>query len=314
MVIPFVLHIWKVLIKSNVLLLFSALLKSCCFSDNRPESLLVDVKGENSLNSLGKGDNSAELIYGQTGYESLEENSTENKTHCEHVKESQSANLRQMPMSNEYYKNLKSNIDDGNGKRECENSSGFSNKFYMISVSDSKFQNPEIQHFISDFNESENVLPALARNPDPWIPTDFEYSSCTGSSGSEKTSPTQFTPSSNETIVVPGYQSVNEVIDCASTDQASISFHNDVNLIKEKLLCNNNPHIISCETTIIPVENGYKDIQSLLQNSGEQQSLTTEPELKQLCGPALHTSPGIQIDCSYHRVWSHSSEENFPEL
>lgn len=282
--------------------MFSALLKSCCFPDNRPESPLVDVRGENSLNSTGKDGNSAEVIYGQTGYESLDENSTENNTHWELVKESHLANLGQMPMSNEYYKNLKSSSDNGNVKRECETSSGFSNKFYMFSLSDPNFQNSEIQHFISDFNESENVMPALARNPDPLIPTDFEYGPCTGCSGSEKTSPTQFTPSSNEITVVPEYQSVNEVIDCASTHQASISSHNDVNLIKEKLICSNNPQNISCETAIIPVENGYKDFQSLCRNSREQQSLTTEPEQKHLCGPALHISPGIQIDCSYHRV------------
>ncbi|XP_026785360.1 uncharacterized protein il4r.2 [Pangasianodon hypophthalmus] len=267
----------------------------------RPASSLVDVRGENSLNSLGKNGSSAEVIYGQTGNESSEENSNENNTQWELVRASQSTNLCQMPMSNKYYKNLNSNSDDCNVQSECGNSSGVSNKFYMFSVSD-KFHNPAISHFMNDFNESENVFPGLAKNLDPVIPTDFEYGPCTGCSGSENASPTQFTPSSNDIAVVPGYQSINEVIDCASTDHAFISSHNDINLIMEKLICSKIPQNTSCQTTIIPVENGYKDFQSLLRNSEEQQSLTTEPELKHLCGPALHISPGIQIDSSYHRV------------
>ncbi|MCJ8746470.1 hypothetical protein PDJAM_G00142180 [Pangasius djambal] len=241
----------------------------------RPASSLVDVRDENILSSLGKNGSSAEVIYGQTGNESSEENTNENNTRWELLRESQSTNLCQMPMSNKYYKNLNSNSDDCNVQCESGNSSGISNKFYMFSVSD-KIHNPDISHF----NESENVFPGLAKNP----------------------SPTQFTPSSNDIAVVPGYQSVSEVIDCASTDHAFISSHNDINLIMEKLICSKNPQNTSCKTTIIPVENGYKDFQSLLRNSGEQQSLTTEPELKHLCGPALHTSPGIQIDSSYHRV------------
>ncbi|XP_047006388.1 uncharacterized protein il4r.2 isoform X2 [Ictalurus punctatus] len=255
-----------------------------------PASSLVDIGRENSLNSLGKDGTSAEVIYGQTGNESLEENSSENITHWEPVKEAQSTFLRPMPMSNKYYKNLKSDSDDCNVQRESGNSSGFSNKFYMMSDSD-KFPNPAINHFISDFNVSENVFPALAKNLDPVILTDFEYRPCTGCALSENTSPTQFTSYTNDIAVVPGYQSVSEVRDCASTDQAFISSHNDVNLIMEKLLHCKNPQNTSCDTTIIPVENGYKDFQSLLRNSGEQQSFTTETELKDLCGPTLHTSP-----------------------
>ncbi|KAF4073998.1 hypothetical protein AMELA_G00249620 [Ameiurus melas] len=233
-----------------------------------PAPSLVDVGCENSHSSLGKDGTSAEVIYGQTGNESLEENSSENIMHWELVKEAQSAFHRQMPMSKKYYKNLKSDSDDCNVQRESQNSSGFSNKFYMMSDSD-KFPKPAT-HFISDLNVSENVFPALAKNLEPVKLADFEDGPCTGCSLSENTSPTQFTSSTNDIDLVPGYQSVSENA--------------------------------SCEPAIIPAEDGYKDIHSLLQNSGEQQCFTTETELKHLCGPTLNTSQGIQIDCSYHRV------------
>ncbi|KAF7691056.1 hypothetical protein HF521_011353 [Silurus meridionalis] len=256
-------------------------------------SSLVDVRDENSLNSLGKDGSSSDVVYGQTGNESVEDNNA----HWELVQESQSTNLRQTNlMSTKYYKNMKPNSDDI--QRDSGSSSGFSNKFYMFSVSD-ELPKPTMG-FFGDINQKENVFLSLAKTQDPVIQTDFEYGPCTGWSGSENTSPTQFTPSSKEIIMVPAYQSVNEVIDCAPTDQAFISSHNDVNLIMEKQMCS--PQNISCETGIIQVENGYKDFQSLLRNSEEQQSLACEPELKHLCGPVLHTPPGIQIDSSYHRV------------
>ncbi|KAI5091608.1 hypothetical protein C0J45_18814 [Silurus meridionalis] len=260
---------------------------------DRLGSSLVDVRDENSLNSLGKDGSSSDVVYGQTGNESVEDNNA----HWELVQESQSTNLRQTNlMSTKYYKNMKPNSDDI--QRDSGSSSGFSNKFYMFSVSD-ELPKPTMG-FFGDINQKENVFLSLAKTQDPVIQTDFEYGPCTGWSGSENTSPTQFTPSSKEIIMVPAYQSVNEVIDCTPTDQAFISSHNDVNLIMEKQMCS--PQNISCETGIIQVENGYKDFQSLLRNSEEQQSLACEPELKHLCGPVLHTPPGIQIDSSYHRV------------
>ena len=99
-----------------------------------------------------------------------------------------------------------------------------------------------------------------------------------------------------------GYQSLNNILDRASKPQSFISPHNDVYLITEKILCSKNAHNISYESPIIPVENEYRDFRSLLQNSNEQHSLVTGPELKQLCGRDLHTSPGFEIDCSYHTV------------
>lgn len=194
-------------------------------------------------------------------------------------------------MSNKYYKNLKTSSDDCNVERECGNSSGIINKFYMLHDNNG----------ISDFNENESVDPALTTNLAPMTLVDFEYSPCTGCSGSENTSPNQSTPSSNDITVVPGYQSVTD-LDCTSTDQVFISSCNDVNLIMDKLICSKNSQKIASESTTLLVENGYKDFQSLLRNSAEQEILNTEPVLKHLCGPLLHTVPGIQIDCSYHKI------------
>ncbi|XP_053348029.1 uncharacterized protein LOC128518785 isoform X1 [Clarias gariepinus] len=262
-----------------------------------PVSSVVDIRGENSLNSLGKDGNSADVIYGQTGNESLEESST----HSELVKESLSTTLHQIPMSNSYYKNLKPNDDDCNVGSESGNSSGFSNKFYMFSLSENG-QNPAVKQLINDFPESHTAIPPLNGNLEPIILTDFEYGPCTGLSGSENTTQTQFLCSSNDIVVVPGYQSVSDLADCPSTDQEFISSQNDVNLIMEKLNCSKNPQNIFGKNDIIQVENGYKDVQSLLQNAEEGKNLITEAEMKYPNGSAFHNSPGIQIDCSYHRV------------
>lgn len=274
--------------------------KPCCcvFLTTRPASSLVDVRGENSFNGLGKDGNSADVIYGQTGNESAEETSVENTSHWALTKESQSSD--RILMLSKHYKNLKSSSDDCNVEKECGNSSGISNKFYMVSHSDES-HDPAIKHAISDFNESESVLPAQAKNPVSTIDIDLEYGPCNGFSGSENTSPTLLTPSSNDIIVVPAYQSFSEV-ECTPPEQSFISSHNDVNLIMDKLIWSKDPQKISPESAIIPVENAYKDFQSLLGNSREQQILTTEPELKHMCGAPLHTVPSIQIDCSYHRV------------
>lgn len=273
-----------------------AVLKSYCFSDNRPVVSLVDVRGENSLSSPGKDGNSADVIYGQTGKESLEETSMGNTNHLEFFKEFEKTNLHQIPMSNKY-KTLKSSSDDYNVERECGNTSGISNKLYMLSLSD----NPATVHICSEFSVSEKMFPALAKNLDPMILTDFEYSPCTvPCAGSENNCPTQLTPSSNSITVVPGFQSNNEV-DCTSTVEAFISSHINVSPVMAKIICIKNPKNISSDSTIMPAENGYKELQSLLRNSGEQ-ILTTEPELKHLCDLPLHTVPGIQIDCNYHMV------------
>ncbi|XP_046690901.1 uncharacterized protein il4r.2 [Silurus meridionalis] len=219
-------------------------------------SSLVDVRGENSLNSLGKDGSLSEVVYDQTVNESVEDNNA----HWELVQESQPTNLRQTNlMSTKYLKNMKPNSDDI--QRERGNSFRFTNKFYMFSGSD-ELPKPTMG-FFDDRNKKEHV---------------FSVGPCTGCLGSKNTS----------------------IQDCAPTDQAFISIPNNVNLIMEKQMCS--PQNISCETGIIEVENGYKDFQSLLRNSEEQQSLACELELKHLCGPVLHTPPGIQIDSSYHRV------------
>ncbi|XP_047663701.1 uncharacterized protein LOC125138438 isoform X2 [Tachysurus fulvidraco] len=264
-----------------------------------PASSPVDVRGENnSLNSFGRDGDSSGVSYSQTVIQSIEANSPENNTHG---KESQST-VSRMPTSTQYYKNLTSLSNDSNVLMPYGNSSDFSNKPYMFSLSD-KIHNPTNGHCIYDLNQHESIFPSLEKNLDPVIQTDLEYgpctpcTPCTGSSGSENV-----TPSSSEIIVVNGYQSLNNILDRASKPQSFISPHNDISLITEKILCSKNAHNISYESPIIPVENEYRDFRSLLQNSNEQHSLVTGPELKQLCGLDLHTSPGIEIDCSYHRV------------
>ncbi|XP_047663702.1 uncharacterized protein LOC125140128 [Tachysurus fulvidraco] len=264
-----------------------------------PASSPVDVRGENnSLNSFGRDGDSSGVSYSQEVIQSKEANSPENKTHG---KESQST-ISGIPTTTQYYKNLTSLSNDSNVLMPYGNSSDFSNKSYMFSLSD-KIHNPTNGHCIYDLNQHESIFPSLEKNLDPVIQTDLEYgpctpcTPCTGSSGSENV-----TPSSSEIIVVSGYQSLNNILDRASNPQSFISPHNDISLITEKILCSKNAHNISYESPIIPVENEYRDFRSLLQNSNEQHSLVTGPELKQLCGLDLHTSPGIEIDCSYHRV------------
>ncbi|XP_060752982.1 interleukin 4 receptor, tandem duplicate 1 [Tachysurus vachellii] len=264
-----------------------------------PASSPVDVRGENnSLNSFGKDRDSSGVSYSQTVIQSIEENSPENNTHG---KESPST-ISRMPTSTRYYKNLKSLSDDSNVVMEYGSSSDFNNKPYMFSLPE-KIHNDTNGHYIYDLNQRESMFPSLEKNLDPMIQTDLEYvpctpcTPCTGSSGSENV-----TPSSSEIIMVNGYQSLNNILDHASKPQSFISPHNDVYLITEKIICSKNAHNISYESPIIPVENEYRDFHSLLQNSNEQHSLVTGSELKQLYGLDLQTSPGIEIDCSYHRV------------
>lgn len=283
--------------------MLKAFLKSCCFPDYRPAPSPADVRGENSLNSLRKDGSSSDVSYSQTLVEREEENSTENNTQWERGKESK-PNLCQMPLSRQYYKNISSVSNDCNAQRERGSGSDFVNKFYSTSTlpSSDGFHNTSPGLGIDIFNKCEIMFPAPVKSLDPMIETDFKYSPCSGSLGSEIATLTQFTPSSSEILVVHGYQSVEKILDCASTDRALVNSHNDVNLITEKLICSKTAPNISCENPIIPVENEYKDFRSLFRNSEEPQSRITDPLFKQLCGPDLHTSPGIEIDCSYHRV------------
>ncbi|XP_058233778.1 interleukin 4 receptor, tandem duplicate 1 [Hemibagrus wyckioides] len=224
-----------------------------------PVSSPVDIRRENSLNSLDK--DSSGVSYSQTGIQVLDENSLEN---IANGKKSQST-INGIPMSKHYYQN-----------------------------SDFKVNNTTTELSKYDF-------PPLDKHLDP-IKIDTEYSPCTlctASSGSENTSPSQFTPSSSEITVVYGYKSISSLLDSASECQSVNSSHNDDNQFPEKLMNSKN---IPLESPIIPVENEYKDLHSLLCNSEEQQSIIAAPEIKQLGGLDLHTSPGIEIDCSYHRV------------
>ncbi|KAK3512088.1 hypothetical protein QTP70_030354 [Hemibagrus guttatus] len=219
-----------------------------------PVSSPVDVRGENSLNSLNK--DSSGVSYSQTVFQILEENSPEN---IAHGKKSQST-INGLPMSTNY-QNLMN----------------------------------------TEHSKNEPMFPPLDKNLDP-IKIDTEYSPCTpctASSGSENTSPSQFTSSSSGITMVYGYKSVSNLLDGASKCQLFNSSYNDGNQFPDKLMNSKN---IPYESPIIPMENEYKDLHSLLRNSEERHSIIAGPELKQLGGLDLHTSTGIEIDCSYHRV------------
>uniref|UniRef100_A0AAR2J7Q5 Fibronectin type-III domain-containing protein n=1 Tax=Pygocentrus nattereri TaxID=42514 RepID=A0AAR2J7Q5_PYGNA len=215
---------------------------------------------------------------------------------------------------------------------ESGNSSGssFSNKCYLGSDSSgSSFLNQSITHSAYPSNESENSFSSLSKNLDPVIPTDFMYGPCNSCSVSVDS--TQFTPLSTETIMVPGYQSVNELLDHGNKpeDQAFISYHNDINLIMVKTIPKNPLSVSSPgdDSMIIPVDDTYQSFPSLDQNTWSSDHSTEleqniaqavaqtahhsmscvnqqvhAPSLKGLCGPVLNISPGIQIDCSYQRV------------
>ncbi|KAL7829794.1 hypothetical protein AOLI_G00306790 [Acnodon oligacanthus] len=280
----------------------------------------VGVSCEDSLQSLGRSGDSSQVIYAQTVSEDAEDNVSGNEAQCELLEEYKSANQVQSNGAN---------IDI---QRESGNSSGssFSNKCYLGSdTSGSCFLSQSITHSAYPSNESENSFPALTKILDPVIPTDFDYSPCNGCSVSADS--TQFTPLSTETIMVPGYQSVNELLDHGNKpeDQAFISYHNDINLIMAKTIPKNPLSIPSPgeDNMIIPVDDSYQSFPSLDQNTWSSDRSTEleqhiaqavaqsahhsmscvnqqvhAPSLKGLCGPVLNISPGIQIDCSYQRV------------
>ncbi|KAI4892206.1 hypothetical protein NFI96_024092 [Prochilodus magdalenae] len=279
---------------------------------NRTSTTQVGVSCEDSLQSLGKSGDSSQVIYAQTVSGDVEENVTGNKAPCELLEEYKSPDR------------VQSNRSSRDTQRECENSScsSFSNRCYLGSDSSgSSFLYKSITHTAYPSNENENSFSALP-NLDPVIPTDFEYGPCNGCSVSGDS--TQLTPFSPETVVVPGYQSVKEILDHGQTrpnNQVFISYHNDINLIMAK-----NPQSLplpACDNIIIPVDDGYQSFPSLDQNPWSSDHSTEEEQnssktLAQTahhnmscisqqvhapsCGPVLNISPGIQIDCAYQKV------------
>ncbi|XP_076865372.1 interleukin-4 receptor subunit alpha isoform X2 [Brachyhypopomus gauderio] len=274
----------------------------------------VDISSQHSQHSLGQDGDLSQVIYAQTGYESVEETGSK----CE----DQAANLH-MPTSNKLHKDLQPNNSGSDMRMGNSSGSSFSNKCYMASTSGgSCFLDQPIRH---------------SSDMEPLIPTDFEYGPCNGCSGPADTILSQLPPSSSDITVILGYQSTSEVLDHGnepeidvSVDQAFISSHTDVNQILEMAFCSKNLPSI-CESIVMPIDNEYQAFQSLDRNTGEhwsadhsterQQSLlqttampachssnyssqqqTHTPPFKGLCRPVLHISPAIQIDCSYQRV------------
>ncbi|KAB5535934.1 hypothetical protein PHYPO_G00123600 [Pangasianodon hypophthalmus] len=192
------------------------------------------VQGEDShcSLSLGKGVDSAPLIYSTTAYERVDENSSEG-VRFELEKGHQSAN------ANQVYENQQSN----------EFSSGIKNRSYSQSNSSgsSFFNHPVFP--------SENVL-VLPKHLDPMIQTDFEYSVWNGCTDSGNSTLIHITPPNNETAVVLGYQSIG--------DHDALSTCNDP--ITEEPFSIKKPQdvLISVHDSIImPVEEGYQAFPSV---------------------------------------------------
>ncbi|KAL6457238.1 hypothetical protein MHYP_G00342010 [Metynnis hypsauchen] len=234
-----------------------------------------------------------------------------------------STNLAPISVSHKVHNSLRSDKANTEIQRECGNNS---DSFLASHLDSSSFLHQSIKN--------DNSFPALSENLDPVIQTDLDYRPCSGPSDANST---QSTPSRTEIVVVHGYQSVNEVLDHgnkpeadASVNQAFISFHSDVNLIREKPICCKKPEDVAvpaCESMVIPVDDGYQSLPSLDQNTWssdrstelEQNIAQAEaqtahhniscvsqqehaPTFKSLCGPVLNISPDIQIDCSYQKV------------
>ncbi|XP_049331494.1 interleukin-4 receptor subunit alpha isoform X1 [Astyanax mexicanus] len=281
---------------------------------------LIDVSCENSYHSAGKSGNSSHVIYGQAGFEDAEDGLNVKDLHCELLEDYQST-VRSLATSD--------SSKSGNNQREQSgNSSSFSNKCYLGSDSSgSSFLNRSITHPAYPSDGSENPFSSLSENLEPMIPTDFEYGPCNGCPESTDFILTQNTPPDTETVVVFGYQSVNDLQNNENKPEAVpdkfTSFHNDINM---KIMpgCFISPQdfaLFGCESDmIVPVDEGYQSCPSFQgQNSWSSdqstdlehslsQTVTREQEqehaplFKSLCGPVLHVSPGIQIDCSYQRV------------
>ncbi|XP_072532508.1 uncharacterized protein [Salminus brasiliensis] len=292
---------------------------------------LDDGSCENSHHSIGKNGDSSHVIYAQTGSEEVEEGVNGSGVQCELLEDYQST-----------VRTSGSSKVDHNQQVNSGNSSSFSNRCYLGSDSSgSSFLNRSITHTAYPCDETENPFSSMSENLDPVIPTDFEYGPCNDCSGPlDDFRLTQNMPPGSETVVVLGYQSVNdlqnnenipEAAADESVNQAFISYHNDVNLKVKPVCFKNHPQDLpfpDCESNIIlPVDEGYQSFPGLGQNrwssdhsSGLEQNISPAeaqkelhnmscsgqqvhaPPFKGLCGPALHVSPGIQIDCSYQRV------------
>ncbi|KAL7830649.1 hypothetical protein SRHO_G00317760 [Serrasalmus rhombeus] len=240
-----------------------------------------------------------------------------------------STNLAPISVSYKVHNSLRSDRAKIEILRECGNNSdsSLSNRCFLESHSDSS-------SFLHQSIRNDNSFPALSENLDPAIQTDLDYHPCSLPLDANST---QSAPSRTEIVVVHGYQSVNEVLDHgnkpeadASVNQAFVSFHNDVNPIREKPICCNKPQDVAvpaCESMVIPVDDGYQSLPSLDQNTWSSDRSTElqeniaqavaqpahhsmscvsqqehAPTFESLCGPVLNISPGIQIDCSYQKV------------
>ncbi|KAL7829792.1 hypothetical protein AOLI_G00306770 [Acnodon oligacanthus] len=182
-----------------------------------------------------------------------------------------STNLSPISVSNRVHTGLLSDRANTEIQRECGNNSdsSLSNRCFLESHSDSS-------SFLHQSIKNDNSFPALPENLDPVIQTDLDYRPCSGPVDADST---QSTPSRTEIVVVHGYQSVNEVLDHgdkpeadASVKQAFISFHSDVNLIREKPICCKKPQDVAvpaCESMVISADDGYQSLPSLDQKHME---------------------------------------------
>ncbi|XP_066530976.1 interleukin 4 receptor, tandem duplicate 1 [Hoplias malabaricus] len=257
----------------------------------------VDVSNED-LQSFGRSCDSV-------SYAHVEENITGNEGQCELLEEYKST---------DHVQSDQANIDI---QRESGRSSGssFSNRCYLGSdSSSSSFLNKSVTHtaYPSDLRDSSSSN--LCTKLDPVIQTDFEYGPCDSCSGPTKLTP--LTISSTDIVVVPGYQSVNELLDNGHKveDQAFISHHNNVNLIGTKTNAKKLLDVTfsDIDNIIIPVDDGYQSFPGSEKNTWSLDHSTElepnmslavhAPSFKSLCDPVLHISAGIQIDSSYQRV------------
>ncbi|XP_066531577.1 uncharacterized protein [Hoplias malabaricus] len=118
---------------------------------------------------------------------------------------------------------------------------------------------------LSQSHKNEKLSSDFSKNLNPVIPIDFDpghWEACL------EPTDDQSRPSNSDTVVIPGYKSVNEVLDQrnkleadASMDHTFINHNSDVNLILAKPACCKKPQedtLLACESSIIPVEVGYQ--------------------------------------------------------